>query len=83
MIVRPLISGGPLLSSVFSSSSSLPPLVSEGGGLVCESLGKLICGWIILTASSPGSLFICCSLAIRLQVFPPLPSGRTRSGISC
>ena len=27
-------------SAMFSSSSSLPPLVSEGGGLVCESVGK-------------------------------------------
>ena len=25
---------------MFGSSSSLPPLVSEGGGLVCESVGK-------------------------------------------
>ena len=34
----PLINGIPLLKSVlFSSSSSLPPLVREGGGLVCES----------------------------------------------
>ena len=32
----PLISGGPL----FGSSSSLPPLVSEGSGLACESVGK-------------------------------------------
>ena len=27
-------------SAVFGSSSSLPPLVSVGGGLVCESVGK-------------------------------------------
>ena len=27
-------------SAVFGSSSALPPLVSEGGGLVCESIGK-------------------------------------------
>ena len=27
-------------SAVFGSSSSLPPLVSEGGGLVCELVGK-------------------------------------------
>ena len=27
-------------SMVFGSSSSLPPLVSEGGGLVCESVVK-------------------------------------------
>ena len=29
-----------LNSAVFGSSSSLPPLVSVGGGLVCESVGK-------------------------------------------
>ena len=29
-----------LKSAVFRSSSALPPLVSEGGGLVCESIGK-------------------------------------------
>ena len=29
-----------LKSALFGSSSSLPPLVSEGGGLVCESAGK-------------------------------------------
>ena len=29
-----------LKSEVFGSSSSLPPPVSEGGGLVCESVAK-------------------------------------------
>ena len=29
-----------LKSTVFCSSSSLPPLVGPGGGLVCESVGK-------------------------------------------
>ena len=29
-----------LKSTVFGSSSSLPPLISVGGGLVCESVGK-------------------------------------------
>ena len=29
-----------LKSAVFGSSSSLPPLVNESGGLVCESVGK-------------------------------------------
>ena len=29
-----------LKSAVFCSSSALPLLVSEGGGLVCESIGK-------------------------------------------
>ena len=28
------------LKSVFGLISSLPPLVGEGGGLVCESVGK-------------------------------------------
>ena len=28
------------MSAVFGSSSSLPPLVGPGGGLVCESVGK-------------------------------------------
>ena len=27
-------------TGMFGSSSSLPPLVSEGGGLMCESVGK-------------------------------------------
>ena len=29
-----------LKSAMFGSSSSLPPLISEGFGLVCESVGK-------------------------------------------
>ena len=29
-----------LKSAVFGVSSSLPPLVGEGGGLVCESVGR-------------------------------------------
>ena len=29
-----------LKSAVFGSSSSLPLLISDGGGLVCESVGK-------------------------------------------
>ena len=29
-----------LKSAVFGTSSSLPPLVSDGGGLVCKSVGK-------------------------------------------
>ena len=29
-----------LKSAVFVSTSSLPPLVRESGGLVCESVGK-------------------------------------------
>ena len=45
----------------------------------CESRTvSLICCQIILTASSQGSLLICHSLAIRLLVLSPLPSGRVR-----
>ena len=54
-----------LESAVFGSSSSLPLLVSEGGDWCVSRLVKLICCRIILTASSPGRLLICRSLAIR------------------
>ena len=60
-----------LKSAMFGSSSSLPPLVGAGGGLVywCVSrLERVICCQIILTASSPGSLLICWSLTIRLLI---------------
>ena len=50
----------------------------------CETrLIRLFCCRIILTACSPESLLICHSLAIHLQVLPPLPSGRLRLGVSC
>ena len=40
-MLSPLVSDGPLLSlTVFDFSSSLPPFVGEGGGLVFESVGK-------------------------------------------
>ena len=57
-----------LKSAVFSSSSSLPPLVGPGGGLVCESVGKADLLSDHFDISSPGSLLICWSLAIRLLV---------------
>ena len=64
----PLISDGPLLkSAVFGTSLSLPPLVNEGGGLVCESVGKAD----LLSDHFNGRLLICRSLAIRLLVLPP------------
>ena len=72
-----------LKSAVFGSSSSLPSLVSEGGGLVCESVGKAICWRIILTASSPGRLLIYGSLIIHLLVLPPLRLGRVRWDVFC
>ena len=43
-------------------------------------LASLICCQVIFTASSPGRLSICRSLAIRLPVLSPLPSYRERSG---
>ena len=67
-----------LKSAAFGTSSSLPQLVNEGGGLVCESVAMLSCCRISLTANSPRRLLICRSLAMRLLVLPPLPSGRER-----
>ena len=34
------LSSDHLKSAVFGMSSSFPPLVNEGGGLVCDSVGK-------------------------------------------
>ena len=65
-----------LKSVVFGSSSSLPPLISEGGGLVCESVGKA--DLLILTASSPGRLLIYRSLVIHILVSPALRFDRVR-----
>ena len=71
-----------LESAVFSSSSSLPLLVSEGSsGLVCESVGKADLLSDHFDNKQLGRLLICCSLAIHLLVFSPLPSGRERSGL--
>ena len=60
--------------AVLGWSLSLPLLVSEGGGLVCESVGKAD----LLSDhfdNSPERLLICCSLIICLLVLPPLHSG--------
>ena len=65
-----------LKSAGFGSSSTLPPLVTGGGGLVCESVGKANLLSDNLTASSPVRLLISRLLTIRLLVLPPLPSGR-------
>ena len=70
-------------SAVIGSSSALPPLVSEGGELVCESIGKSDLLSDHFDRSSPGRLLICCSLPIHLLVLPPMPSGRERLGDSC
>ena len=80
----PLKMWSTLKSAVFGLSSPLPPLVGGDGGLACASrLTKLTCSRIIFMASSPGSLLICRSLAIRLRDLPPLPEGRARSDVSC
>ena len=77
------MNGGPLLSSqaVFGSSSSLPPLVGAGGGLVCESVGNsdLLSDHF---DSKQCIELICRLLAIRLLI-TYLPSGRVRLGIYC
>ena len=67
-----------LKSAVFGSSSSLPPLVSERSGRVCESVGKADLLSDHFDSNSPGRLLICRSLVIHLVVLPPLRSGRVR-----
>ena len=65
----PLISGGPLLSPLCSAwvRHCLPWKVRVRDWCVSR-LERLIFCQTILTASSPGSLLICWSLAIRLLV---------------
>ena len=62
-----------LKSAVFDSSLSLPPLVSEGDGLVCESVGKAD---LLSDHFDSKESRVCRSLVIRLIVLPPLHSGR-------
>ena len=81
----PLISGGPLLSlqAVFGTSSSLPTLVNEGVGLVCESVGNADLLSDHFDSKLSREAVDLRSVAIRLLVLPHLPSGRERSGVSC
>ena len=72
-----------LKSAVFGSSSSLPPLIGGGSGLVCESVGKAD----LLSDHFDGKqsresvdLPLTCH---RHRDLPSLPSGRVRSGVSC
>ena len=76
----PVISGGPLLTLGVRLEFVIasPLFVRVVDWCVCL-LVRLICCQIILTASSPGRLLICRSLAIHLLVLPSLPSGRERS----
>ena len=71
-----------LKSAVFGSSSSLPRLVSEGGRLVCESVGKA--GPLSDHLDSKQSneavdLLLSCHLSPSLSTLVP----RERSGVSC
>ena len=63
--------------AVFGSISSLPPLVSEGGGLMCDTVGKADLQSAFNSKQSRETF------SIRLLIFPLLPSGRKRSGVSC
>ena len=67
-----------LKSAVFDSSSSLPPLVREGGGLMCESVGKADLLSDHFDSKQPRRLLIYRSLVIHLLVLPPLRLGRVR-----
>ena len=63
-----------LKSAVFGSSSSMPLLVCEGGGLVCES-ADLQSDHVNMCKQSRKDV-ICRSLLIHLPVLPPLRSDR-------
>ena len=59
----------------FGLNSSLPPLVGGGDGLLCESVGAVdLLSDNFDNTTSPGTA----SLAIRLLVLSPSPSGRVR-----
>ena len=70
-----------LKSAVFSTSLSLPSLVGEFGGLVCESVGKadLLSDHFDSKESREAvDLPRTCHIVIYLQVLPPLHSDRVR-----
>ena len=67
-----------LKSAVFGLSLSLPPLVSEGGGLVCESVGKADLLSDHFESKQSREVVNFHSLVIRLLVLPPLRLGRVR-----
>ena len=72
-----------LKSAVFGTSSSLPPIVSEGGGLVCESVGKADLLSDYFDSKQSGETVDMPLTSIHILVLPPLPSGQDRSGVSC
>ena len=65
-------------SAVFGSSSSLPPLISEGGGLVCESVGKADLLLDHFDSKQSREAVNLPSLVIHLLVLPPLHLGRVK-----
>ena len=67
-----------LKSAVIGSSSSLPQLVSEGGGLVCESVGKADLLSYHFDNKQSREALIYSSLVIHLLVLPPFRLGRVR-----
>ena len=72
-----------LMSAVFGTSSSLPPLVNEGGGLVCESIGKADLLSYRFDSKQPREavdLPLTCHPSASLT---SIASGRERSGVSC
>ena len=60
----------------------MPPLVSEGGGLVCGSVGKADLLSDHFDSKQSREAVDLPLTATRLLVLPPLPSGRARSGSS-
>ena len=67
-----------LKSAVFGSSSSLPPLISKGGGLMCESVGKADLLSEHFHRKQSREAVDHCSLVIHLLILPPLRLGRVR-----
>ena len=73
-----LVTGKTFKSAVFGSSSSLPPLVSEGGGLVCESVGIADLLSDHFDSKQSREALDLPLLVIHLPVLPSLRSGRVR-----
>ena len=73
-----------LKSAVFGTNSSLSPLVSEGGGLVCESVGKAdLLSEHFDSKQSRKAVDLPLTRHPSPSHIPPLPSGRERSDVSC
>ena len=82
-VQSPLKSWSTLKSAVFGTSSSLHPLVGEGGSLLCESVGNsdLLSDHFDSRQSREAvDLSLSCHPSPTLNI-PHLPSGRERSGL--